>query len=372
MPFSESRESSEPASVVSTSHRQVGRRLADPAGMRPRYSRLRRHVNGRRICSAPVPPGGGGQRSAEVLGKPVLRKAGSLTCFADTVLGVDQQAFPDEKRMRLRYAGVCRVCGFALPAKAEAIYERSSKTVRCVAHEGSVDEPHPPAPIVDPSVPAPAVVVAPGTPGASARREFERRQSNREDRIRTKHPRIGGLIHALSDDLQSTKTWDIGAQGEERLGNRLNELASDALCVLHDRRIPGSKANIDHLAVTRTGIYVIDAKRYKGRPHLTVEGGLLRPRREKLLVGTRDCTKVIDGVLNQVAVVRRLIGDNAPIYGVLCFVEADWPLMGGSFTTRGVESLPKNLYPRLKADGPIGPAVLAEMHQLLAASLPPA
>ena len=38
---------------------------------------------------------------------------------------------PDEKRMSLRYAGTCRICGTELPAKAEAIYERSSKTVRC-------------------------------------------------------------------------------------------------------------------------------------------------------------------------------------------------------------------------------------------------
>ncbi|PID52961.1 MAG: NERD domain protein, partial [Micrococcales bacterium] len=34
--------------------------------------------------------------------------------------------------MRLRYAGVCRLCGTDLPARADAIYERSTKTVRCV------------------------------------------------------------------------------------------------------------------------------------------------------------------------------------------------------------------------------------------------
>jgi hypothetical protein len=36
--------------------------------------------------------------------------------------------------MRLRYAGTCRECGIELPAKAEAIYERSSRTVRCLTH----------------------------------------------------------------------------------------------------------------------------------------------------------------------------------------------------------------------------------------------
>ena len=43
----------------------------------------------------------------------------------------------DEKRMRLRYAGTCRVCGVQLPARAEAIYERATKTVRCVSHDVS-------------------------------------------------------------------------------------------------------------------------------------------------------------------------------------------------------------------------------------------
>lgn len=264
--------------------------------------------------------------------------------------------------MRLRYTGTCRVCSVELPAKAEAIYERSSKTVRCITHdEATVASPEP---LED---------VDSGSPGASARREFERRKAKREERTRTKHPKLGGLILALSDDLQSTRAWDTGALGEERLGNRLNELASDSLRILHDRRIPASRANIDHIAVAPTGVYVIDAKKYQGRPQLKIEGGFLRPRVEKLLVGTRDCTKLVDGVLNQVDIVRGLVGDDLPVHGVLCFVEADWPLIGGSFTTRGVQALwPKRLYPQLKADGPLLTQTVAEVHRRLASSLPPA
>ena len=184
---------------------------------------------------------------------------------------------------------------------------------------------------------------------------------------------LGGLIHALSDEPQSTRAWDIGAVGEERLGNRLNEFATDTLRVLHDRRIPGSRANIDHLAVTPTGVYVIDAKKYRGRPHLQVEGGLLRPRVEKLLVGSRNCTPVVDGVIKQVGIVREHVQDTVPIHGVLCFVEADWPLIGGSFTTRGVEALwPKKLYPKLRSDGPVDVDTIALIHRRLASALPPA
>ena len=274
-------------------------------------------------------------------------------------LAVNELPASDDKLMRLRYAGHCRVCGCALPARAEAVYERSSKTVRCVTHD--VDE-----------VPATESAIDPGTPGASARREFERRQARREERIRTNHPKLGGLILRMSDDPQSTKAWEVGAVGEERVGNRLNEIASDTLRVLHDRRIPGSRANIDHIVVAPTGVYVIDPKRYQGRPRLKVEGGLLRPRTEKLLVGSRDRTKLVDGVLRQVDVVRNLLPADVPVHGVLCFVDADWPLFGGSFTIRGIEVLwPKRLYQMLEAAGPVAPGV-AEIHRTLGRALPPA
>lgn len=281
---------------------------------------------------------------------------------------MDAESVPDEKRMRLRYAGMCRVCGAELPAKTDAIYERTTKTVRCVDCVPTVAE------VVVPIV-APGVVEAidVGTPGASARREFERRRDKREERIWSKHPKLGGLILALSDDPQSTKAWDVGAVGEERVGARLNELASESLRVLHDRRIPGSRANIDHIVVASSGVYVIDPKRYKGRPSLKIEGGLFRPREEKLIVGSRDCTKLVDGVLKQLDVVRGIVGDEIPVRGVLCFVDADWPLIGGSFTTRAVDVLwPKKLYPKLQAEGSLSIEAVAELHRRLATGLPAA
>lgn len=87
----------------------------------------------------------------------------------------------------------------------------------------------------------------------------------------------------------------------------------------------------------------------------------------------RDCTKLVDGLLNQVDVVRGLLEDDVPVHGVLCFVEADWPLIGGTFTTREVQTLwPKKLYPQLQADGPITADTVAEVHRTLAHALPPA
>lgn len=178
---------------------------------------------------------------------------------------------PTEKDLRLRFAGTCRVCGLALPVKARAIYDRGTKTVRCVTHD-----------LRPPGGPALGELAEGGTAGASARREFERRKTQREERIRAKHPKLGGFILAVTDEQQSTKAWDVGALGEESLGSGLNQLTSETLRLLHDRRVPGGKANIDHLAVTPTGVHVIDCKRYQGRPHLKIEGGLIRATRRTL------------------------------------------------------------------------------------------
>ncbi|WP_255596044.1 nuclease-related domain-containing protein [Cellulomonas sp. C5510] len=195
--------------------------------------------------------------------------------------------------------------------------------------------------------------------------------------MRAAHPRLGGLILALSDDPQSTTAWARGARGEELLGSAPNGLTDRGVRLLHDRRIPRSRANIDHIAVAASGVHVVDAKRYRGRPALRVEGGILRPRVEKLVVGGRNCTALVAGVQKQVGVVRDALAaagmDDVPVHGVLCFVDADWPLIGGSFVTGGVAVLwPKKLSERLRAEGTLDQAAVDAAHRALAGALPPA
>jgi hypothetical protein len=157
---------------------------------------------------------------------------------------------------------------------------------------------------------------------------------------------------ALTPERQSTRAWSTGALGEERVGARLDGIASERIRVLHDRRIPGTKRNIDHIVVTPAGVWVVDTKRYKGAPGLRVEGGLFRPRVEKLFVAGRDQTKLVDGVLGQVLDVREVVPD-APVRGALCFVDADWPMLAASFQVGGVEVLwPRKLVSRLTAPAP--------------------
>ena len=263
---------------------------------------------------------------------------------------------PHEKRMRLRYSGTCRLCGTPLPAGGEAVYEPGPRTVRCIA-----------CPSATP------VDVSPGTAGASARREHERRKAARETRVRTAHPKLGGLILAFTDEPQSTRAWERGAIGEELMAERLKDLP-DSFRVLHDRRIPGTRANIDHVAVGPTGVWVIDAKRYKDkRPSLRVEGGILRARVESLRIGGRDGTKLVDGVRSQVEKVTAALDDTEiPVTGVLCFLEADWPLVGGAFTVNQIAVLWPRLLVRRMSEGAALSIDVADVHARLASRFPPA
>ena len=307
---------------------------------------------------------------------------------------------PPFKRMKLRYAGACRVCGGALPAGETAVYHRVLKQVECTTCFGDGSATSPLNEVVSTSTGVTsrlgeeslsrngepdamptasseqASELDSGTAGASARREHERRVAKREDRIRTRHPRLGGLILAVTDEPQSTRAWERGAVGEEKLARRLDELLARGARVLHDRRIPGTRANIDHIVVGPAGIFVIDAKRYKGRPHLRVEGGIFRPRTEKLMVGSRDCSKLVPGVARQVdlvtAAIQKSDPNSVPVRGMLCFVDADWPLFGGDFTIAAIEVLwPKKIAERVLVSQALTIDQIANLHAMLAAYFPP-
>lgn len=75
----------------------------------------------------------------------------------------------------------------------------------------------------------------------------------------------------------------------------------------------------------------------------------------------------------QLAVVTDIVGPDIPIHGVPCFIEADWPLIGGAFSTQGVQVLwPKKLYPKLAEAGPLDAATIGALHSQLGQALPPA
>jgi hypothetical protein len=81
-----------------------------------------------------------------------------------------------------------------------------------------------------------------------------------------------------------TLAWRHGAIGERRTARLLARLERLGWAILHDLAIPGSQANIDHLAVGPGGVVVIDTKQYRGRLHLDRYGFLWHGRH--LLIST--------------------------------------------------------------------------------------
>jgi hypothetical protein len=216
-----------------------------------------------------------------------------------------------------------------------------------------------------------------GTAGASGRREHERRRANRERRVRERHPRIGGLLLRLQDAPAHERAWETGAAGEEALAKFLLKRCPD-VPVLHDRAMPGSRANIDHLAVAPSGIYVIDAKRYRGK--IEVRRPIFGD--EKLLIAGRDKTKLVEGLKRQVEAVRMVVeslGRSLPVRGCFCFVNPDGQAGGSgipTFRTLKVDGFPlyypRRLAKRLNQPGEIDVEQREPLLDLLVRKFPPA
>jgi hypothetical protein len=182
---------------------------------------------------------------------------------------------------------------------------------------------------------------------------------------------MGGLMLALGEPPRHETAFHRGDLGEKAVAESLEQgTAGMPTTLLHNRRIPGRRGDIDHIAVTPTGIYVIDAKAIKGK--VSIARPLLGA--EKLLISGRNRTNLIDGLDRQVAVVAAVLSSrgrpDVPVRGVLCFTKADLPLFS-TLTMRGHLLLyRKALVKRLKADGPW--AIIDELAHTIAEALPAA
>ena len=126
------------------------------------------------------------------------------------------------------------------------------------------------------------------------------------------------------------KSWEKGATGEEFAGKVIEQIcAKFDFMYLHDRKIPKSSANIDHILISDRGVFVIDTKNYKGAVRIEEEGGLFRPATETLMVGNRNQTKLVLGIKKQVEIIESAVLEvdkSIPVFGVLAFYDADWPI----------------------------------------------
>lgn len=234
---------------------------------------------------------------------------------------------PDDRRtLRLRRDGTCAVCEVALLQGTDAWWSPSTRSVYCSPCVGGADLARSLA----------------GTAGAGAAREHTRRDEKDRRATRARWGMLTPVVEHLTAPKQSTHAWARGAAGEQLLAAHLDRELGDEAILLHDRRMPGSRSNIDHIAIAPSGVWVIDAKRYKGRVEKRDVGGWFRTD-IRVYIGGRDRTKLVEKLLPQVDVVRRALSaipalSTIHVTGVLCFTDSDWGFMnlGKPFTIDGV------------------------------------
>ena len=181
-----------------------------------------------------------------------------------------------------------------------------------------------------------------------------------------------GAAGQLLGPSRAEAAWGSGAEGERVVGRALDDLRGDGVRVLHDRRIPGSRANIDHLAISPAGVFTVDAKRYTGK--LEVRG-----RGSELWIKGRNRSKLLEQAHRQAEVVRSLLQqsgfDGVEVTPTLCFVNTEIPLLFAPKQAGGVLlGKPRQLRSWVISDGgtSLGPSDVVAIAGVLDKALVPA
>lgn len=174
---------------------------------------------------------------------------------------------------------------------------------------------------------------------------------------------------------QSTEAWARGAKGEQAVGARLGKVPG--VTVLHDRRIPGGTANIDHIAIGPSGVFVIDTKSVaKGRVAARKVGPIWNRGPTQLFVGGRNRTSFVEGLGRQLEAVSWALQGvpeamGVPIRPMVVIVGAEWGLLAQAFEVQGVwVGWPRAAAKRVGRKGPVSDEVRHRLTEVLLDQLP--
>lgn len=266
------------------------------------------------------------------------------------------------RTLTLRYPADCTLCRCALPRGTKAWWDKAAKEATCLPCGSGADLARELA----------------GTAGGSANEKYNRLSDRREREVKgVLGEKLGAAYLFFKDDPQSIRAWKTGSDGEERLAQFFAQELPESALVLHDRRIPGARANIDHVVVAPSGVWVIDAKLYRGKVECRTVGSFWKPE-HRVFVGGRDRTKLVLGMAHQVDATRVALADDplAPEVAVtpaVCFVASEWGLFAKPFELHGVAVLwPQKLAERIAAPGHLTATAIARLANRIAVALPPA
>ncbi len=146
---------------------------------------------------------------------------------------------------------------------------------------------------------------------------------------------------------------------------------------LHNRRVPGRRGRMEHIAVGAAGIYVVDVLHFKNasievRPADGPHAGT-----DDLVVGGRVLTPAARAVAQRVEVLRMILLSaglaDVPVTGALCFVDGLLPLSVSDLQVEGMHVLrPSGLTALVAAAGSISPRDCETLREFLAQRLPAA
>jgi hypothetical protein len=234
--------------------------------------------------------------------------------------------------------------------------------------------------------------------GASSQAEYERRRAQHRERMRQRRPLvlaitaigvIAGIAFMGSQPAvgwvlifaavisaanvlfvtpSHVTAWATGADGETRTARFLEPLSAEGFRVLHDRRIPGSRANIDHIVIGPPGVFVVETKSF---------GGQLKVRGNETYVAGRRKTAMLEeakreALAVQVALAPELEALGIPVVPIICVHRASLPWFGAR--AGGVRIVSgKDLAKRLReADARLAPDAVERLAAAAANSLAPA
>lgn len=171
------------------------------------------------------------------------------------------------------------------------------------------------------------------------------------------------------------RTWVQRAERDRRARARLRLLDSEGVIVLNDRRDPGSGAPIPMIAVSSAGVFVVDAKHYKGLVHTRRSGPVAALGPEELHVGRRDCTPQVRRMAGQVELLRRTLGDptpggDVPVEAMFCLTRAAWGFASPLLIDGVWVGWPQLAAGRVQSPGTLDPGTVQELSSLLADRLP--
>jgi hypothetical protein len=130
---------------------------------------------------------------------------------------------------------------------------------------------------------------------------------------------------------EQARTWQRGAHGERRTARLLDRLPRDGFVVFHDLAIPGSPANVDHLVIGPSGVFVIDSKQWTGSVQQGADG-LAWHNHYRL-------DRTLETVRWEAQVIGRLLSSRAA--ALLCVHGAR--VHGGGLHAQGVAVVPGHL-----------------------------